>query len=352
MANRFVRRWFEDQLRFRLPDRSEERSVLIGASEFLPVQVLKEFDAYEQEYITWVYEDWKPRQCEIREEILDEHGNRERYHDLVNAVGRQQIVPFVGSGMSAPSGLPTWAEFLMDTGKYSQCDSSELNQLIGCSAFEAAADLLSRYMNSRLFAERVEHTLRINDTDSISGPVCLLPSLFPNFIITTNLDNVLESLYETCKIPFSHVLVGKNIVNYRQLRSPNERFLIKLHGDYKSPDGRILLPQEYDEAYAISASIREETARLYQNNSLLFLGCSLGPDRTVKLLHEIANFDRYMPKHYAFLVKPDDDSIRVSRENFLTERGIYPIWYDTYDHNDSIMALLEGLDVGGSSQSW
>ena len=49
-----------------------------------------------------------------------------------------------------------------------------------------------------------------------------------------------------------------------------------------------------------------------------------------------------MPKHYAFLVKPSDNGERIERENFLTERGIYPIWYDL-PHDEALMALLEGL---------
>ncbi len=351
MRNRFVRKWFEDQLRFRLSGGSEEESVFIGASEFLPVQVLNEFEAYEQEFITWIYEDWKPRQDEIREEILNKYSNRDRYRDLVNAVERQQTVPFVGSGMSVPSGLPTWGQFLVSTGEYTQCDSSELNRLVECSAFEEAADLLSRCMNPRLFAERVEHTLRVSDTDSISGPVCLLPSLFPNFIITTNLDNVLEHLFTTCGVPFAYPLSGKRIVDYRQLKDPDESFLLKLHGDHRDQEGRVLLPQEYDEAYAVNTPIREEIALLFRNNSLLFLGCSLGPDRTVRLVHEIAEVDSNMPKHYAFLAQPDSDTDRVGRENILTERGIFPIWYDL-PHDDSIMALLDGLDVGGTQQTW
>ena len=84
----------------------------------------------------------------------------------------------------------------MQTGEYAQCDPSELEQLIRRSSFEEAADLLSRSMNPTLFSERVEHNLCINDSSSINGAVCLLPSLFPGLVLTTNLDNVLEHLYQ------------------------------------------------------------------------------------------------------------------------------------------------------------
>ena len=351
MPNRFLRRWFEDQLKFGLRDGTEADSVFLGASEVLPLDVLTEFALYEQEFINWKSEDWKPRQEELREELLNNFGNRNRYRDLIDAVSREQVIPLVGSGMSVASGLPTWVDFLVETRKYAQCDPSELERLVSCSAFEEAADLLAASMPQVLFAERVEHNLRIDGANAIGGSVCLLPSLFPNLVLTTNLDNVLEHLYLACEIPFAHTLNGKGIARYRQLKNPNERFLIKLHGDCNDQEGRVLLSQEYDEAYAVGSPIREEITLLYRNNSLLFLGCSLGPDRTVRLTHEIAGLDPHMPKHFAFLENPVNDGDRLAREAFLTERGIFPIWYDL-PHDDSIMALLDGLDVGRTQQSW
>ena len=351
MPNVFVRKWFEDELIFRLPDGTEVESVFLGRSELFSLSVLGDLGLYEEEFKIWRTEDWKLRQHEIRDEILGQYGNRDRYMDLINAIERQQVIPLVGSGMSVPSGLPTWAKFLIRTGEYAGCDIPELNRLIASSNYEEAADLLAGCMNLNQFAERVEHTLRINSHDSIKGPVCLLPSLFPNFIVTTNLDNVLETLYDWCDNKFAYVLSGKEIANYRQLKGPRERFLIKLHGNYRDRDGRVLLSQEYDDAYAVNSSMREEIALLYRNNCLLFLGCSLGSDRTVRLIHEIARVDPNMPRHYAFLAKPDSDTTRVAREGFLTERGIFPIWYDP-SHDESIMALLDGLEVDGTQQSW
>ena len=342
MAEQIFRKWFEEQLRFRLHDGTEEDNVFLGASEFLPVIVAREFGVYEQELINWRDGEWKPRQHELREELLNYSANGNRYVDLIDAVRRQQVIPFVGSGMSVPSGLPTWAEFLLKTGEYAQCDSSELVRLIDCAAFEEAADLLADRMNPLLFAERVEHELRITEPNSINGPVCLLPRLFPSLVMTTNLDNVLESLYEWCELPFSYTLNGKEISDYRRLKDPEERFLIKLHGDCQNQHSRVLLSTEFDEAYAAESPLRDEVTLLYRQNSLLFLGCSLGSDRTVRLVNDIADSDKHMPKHYAFLTRPGSKADRIARENSLAERGIFAIWYDL-PHDDAIMALLDGL---------
>jgi hypothetical protein len=188
----------------------------------------------------------------------------------------------------------------------------------------------------------VEHDLRADDPNAITGAVRLLPALFPNLVITTNLDDLLEQVYRSCEQTFVHVLAGVDLAQYRSLKSSRLRFLLKLHGDCRRAAGRVLLSSEYDATYAPKSTVREELTLLYRMNNLLFLGCSLGGDRTVRLIEEVAGCDPSMPKHYCFLPLPDGDTIRIERENFLTKRGIYPIWY-SLPHDESLVALLDGL---------
>jgi hypothetical protein len=217
-----------------------------------------------------------------------------------------------------------------------------LEELLGASAFEEAVDLIASATNSNLLSERIEHELRVDDPSIIDGAVRLLPAIFPDLVITTNLDDVLEQHYSRCDVEFNQVLPGADIARYRGMKTPRERFLLKLHGDSRRPETRVLSKTEYEAAYAPGSVVREELALLYRTNHLLFLGCSLGPDRTVGLIAEVAANDKNMPKHFAILPLPDSDSSRIARENFLSMRSIYPIWYDG-GHDESIRALLAGL---------
>jgi hypothetical protein len=339
-----LRTYFEEQIQFRLRDGTEvDGGVYIGSTEFLAVEMLREdAEAYRVEFDLWLNEIWSPEQTEVRNRLLDLHANGKRYADLSAAVGRQQVVPVVGSGMSVPSGLPTWSDLLRRVRKFTTCDASALEDLIGACKFEEAADLLASGTNPRLLAERVEHDLRIDDPNRVDGPVRLLPTVFPRLVVTTNLDNVLEHAYGLCDQWFQHVLAGNEISQYRTLNSPSLGFLLKLHGDCRRAPTRVLLSSEYEATYAPGKTIREELALLYRFHTLLFLGCSLGSDRTVGLIEEVAASDGNMPKHYCFLSLPPTDAERVGRENFLSQRGIYPIWYDL-PHDESLTALLDGL---------
>lgn len=335
---------FEEQIEFRLMDgTSVEGSVFIGETEFLPVEILREDqDAYRAEFTRWLDEVWLPKQEERRSEILTLHANAKRYVGLREAVERRQVVPLIGSGMSVPSGLPTWSELLRRIREFTKVQPAALEDLLRSAAFEEAADLVASGTNANLLNERVEHDLQIDYASSIGGPVRLLPAVFPDLVITTNLDHLLEEHYRRCGGHFTHVLAGQELARYRQMKTTTQRFLLKLHGDCRRAESRVLLKAEYEAAYAHCSVTREELALLYQTNHLLFLGCSLGPDRTVHLVAEVAQRDKNMPKHYALLALPETNDARVDRENFLTERGIYPIWYDG-PHDEAIGALLAGL---------
>jgi hypothetical protein len=347
--NLALRAFFEDQVQFRLVNGTEIKGgVYIGSTEFLPVETLRQdADAYRAEFDSWLNEVWTPEQQDTRNKLLALHANGKRYADLCAAVSRQQVVPLVGSGMSVATGLPTWTGLLRRVREFTTCDPNELERLIQNCKFEEAADLLASSTNPRLLAERVEHDLRVDDPTTIAGPVRLLPMLFPRLVVTTNLDNVLEHAYGSCERWFKNVLAGGELAQYRALKSASLGFLLKLHGDCSRATTRVLLSSEYDATYAPGETIREELTLLYRFHSLLFLGCSLGSDRTVRLIEEVAASDSNMPRHYCFLPLPADDAVRIGRENFLSQRGIYPIWYDL-SHDESLTALLDGLRATAS----
>ena len=51
-----------------------------------------------------------------------------------------------------------------------------------------------------------------------------------------------------------------------------------------------------------------------------------------------------MPKHFAFLPSPESEENRIEFEYFLTDKGIFPIWYEP-PHDEALMALLDGLSI-------
>ncbi|WP_084075515.1 SIR2 family protein [Demequina sp. NBRC 110052] len=338
-----LRRLFDLDLTFLLENGDPVETVSIGSTSFAPLEVLQQFeDRYDAEYRDWLASFFRPQQEENLDEILALHSNRGRFEELSDAVARGQVAPFVGSGLSVPSGIPTWAGLLRGAVSETTCEPRELDALLASGHFEEAAALLEAKSNQNLMDELLEHALKVANIAYVEGPVRLLPAIFPKLAITTNLDSVLEFCYQFESGSVPEVLSGAGVAEYPRLNDDRTRFILKLHGDSRKPASRVLFPGEYEAAYGPRGSVRSALANLYLNKRMLFLGCSLGSDRTVATLRQVHENEPSMARHFALLQRPADEQTRVAREHQLTEIKIHPIWYDG-SHDDAHVALLYGL---------
>lgn len=333
---------FEEELRFRTLEGPIEDDVLIGEFPLDVVDVLTQSGQYDVEFDNWYRDHWKPRQLDVLDEILAMPRNKDRYIDAKEAVSRQQAMPFVGSGMSVASGLSTWSDLLRQLHDADDDQKEALEDKLEQGDFEGAADLIADTATRQWFDEQVKHLLRLNGEKEVAGPVRILLAVFPATIVTSNLDNVLELCGSRAKAPFDSVLHGPDMAEWRTSKEPGKRYLLKLHGHHGDSGSRILTSAEYEAAYGTTGKVRDEFELLVRNNTLIFMGCSLASDRTMKCLSEIVAAEKSMAPHYAFLQYPGDEPQRRQREQFLMSHGISPIWYDG-PHDECLAALIAGL---------
>lgn len=348
-----LRAEFEAQLQAEIDG---EGNVVLGETRMSPLAILNlDETAYQNEYQRWLNDEWLPRrQARLRDILAADPHNAERLNDLADAHRRQQVVPFVGAGMSRSAGLPGWGEFLQLLLHDSACNPRTFRACLRRGAYETAADLLRDGMPLALFNEQLAHRFRLTP-EAIRGPVRLLPALFPGLVLTTNFDRVLEEVYADEGHPPGSVLYGADLSRYRRHRDPDLTTLLKLHGDCEHPTGRVFTTAEYEAAYAPGSAVLVELGLVVASHNLLFLGASLGTDRTVDLLRRAAATDPHQPPHYAFQPLPATARQRRDREHFLIDRGIYPIWFPlppaptSADFDDALEALLVELlrRVGG-----
>lgn len=322
----------------------EGRSVFIGSIEYTATQILNRFgdDIYKQAFGEWIWEEWLPPRLDRRDVIIARHANGQRYRDLCQIDGSGAACPFIGSGMSEPSGMPLWGRFLRSVRAEAQgFTADELETCLRAGLYEDAASRISTGMPPQLFRECFERHFPQLDPEDIDGAIQLLPFLFQSAVVTTNFDTILESVYGSNGMPFQSVLHGTEVGNFRRHGQRGARCLLKIHGHYDAVGGRVLLKEEYERFYHADSPGRQELAHLFQRGGLVFLGCSLYQDRTMALLKDLADRDPHIPRSYALLQQPAPE-VLTEREHFLAERNIFPIWYDG-DHNTDIEALLVGL---------
>ncbi|WP_321901650.1 SIR2 family protein [Paraburkholderia tropica] len=316
-----------------------------GGTPLTPVAVLgSDKTAYQTEFRAWLNDVWLEDHRGRLDRLLKLHGNSGRFHSLVESFRTDHVIPAIGSGMSRASGFPLWRDFIHQLRSYTTVSEVDIDAMLSAGQYEEAVDRIAAEAGRHLFDERIEQSLRVIDPKSIDGPVRLLPALFPKLALSTNLDDVLEHVYAAVDQRFDEVLIGPRIEQYRRLKTADKRLLLKIHGDCRDAEGRVLGVAEYDAAYAQNAPTRESLALICRSHVLLWMGCSLGVDRTVTLMKDVVAGDAAAPRHYAFLRLPKDDAYRVSREKLLAERKVFPIWYDDLEDEDlSILSLLVGL---------
>ena len=330
----FLKKIFDEEL-------NSEGVVEIYNSKYLRDAILKkmEDDTYNLAFKDWV-EIRKEALLLQADEILDTYNCKSRFDVLKTTYKANKIIPFVGAGMSMPSGYLGWTSFLKQLREDSNIEEEILLKLLADGEYEKAAQVLYEGPEPTSFNEILEN--KYNAHNDICGAVQYLPFIFKNTVVTTNFDSVLKRCYDNEGESFTDVLLGADADELSRLITSNEKILLKLHGKATSGKNRILTQSEYDEHYS-DGDILKKAIETISSNSLLFLGSSLSFDRTIKTMIDIVKEKgaASVPRHYAFLGLYDSEE-RVSRTKELAKANIFPIWYDAKNsnHDDNIESLL------------
>ena len=314
--------------------------VYIRNKHWAPDEILEgllDTDAYNDLFLDWVQER-KEELLESAKMILNDFGLQDRFGKLKEVYARGAVVPFVGAGLSMPSGYPGWTAFLKQHVRETKIAPDVLDQLLRDGQYEDAAQRLADALGPA-FNEAVENVF--GRSRDISGCMQLLPHVFDACVITTNFDDVAKRCYEAAGKPFSEEMSGEHSRELPKKLAEGKRILLKLHGTSASPRGRILTAAEYQKHYGDGNELQKAIEAIC-SKTLLFVGCSLTVDRTLAAMKVFvqANGHDNIARHYALLPMPEAETEKIARRNTLAECNIYPIWYPADAHDESIEALL------------
>jgi hypothetical protein len=338
----FLRAQFHQELDY-------DGEIIIAGENFARHDILAELapEPYRIAFNDWL-EQRKERLLTKADEILARYDNGRRFDRLVTAYKAGKMIPFIGAGMSAASGYPTWTQFLYDLCNESHVQGSDLGEMLFRGEYEEAVQAIHDDLGSALFNENLEAAFAREK--QLAGAIHHLPALFSKaLVITTNFDLVVERIFENGEnedAGFDLVVSGRSLAEVLRQIAAGGRLLIKLHGDCRKVGDRVLLKSEYDTAYSDKGVVKQFFSRVMFGQSILFLGCSLTADRTITAMKQIAKefTSEALPRHYAILeLKKSDD--RVARKKHLSEANIFPIFYEEGEHDESIEALLLKLST-------
>lgn len=327
---------------------NEDGDIEIANVKWSRDYVLKALDekSYNEVFTEWVdqaKEDAKQRVLEF----LTANDCLERFRRLVHRFDGGQVVPFVGAGMSASSGFLCWGEFLVSL---IQGDAPHevpaIRAMLAIGEYEEAAQHVHNVLTAGVFSAEIAERLGSHRLQA-NGSVSLLPHLFKGEVLTTNFDYVLTNAYRDAALPFTNTICGAALRAAPARLGDGNHALLRLHGEADSAIGRVVTLDEYNAVYAAGRELKGLLAAVMGVRSFLFMGCSLGTDRTLQALREVkAEAQVEIAPHFAFLPEPEAGA-RLLRRTFLEEAGIHPIYYPSGEHDQSIEDLLIAMMEGG-----
>jgi hypothetical protein len=305
-------------------------------------------EAYDDERTAWDNDTHQARHKEVTE-LIRAGGLAAPFRDLLAAVERGRIVPFVGAGMSKPMGMPLWADALRKLlGRLPGADAPGISALIDAGRYLEAAQALVEHDGIQV-TNFIRTTYRKQQMN-LNGPLVLLPRIAKGCVITTNFDDAIEQVYRRDGAEFHAYMHGTQEHNFFQRLVRGERCLLKLHGDADNEATHILSEAQYAAGYGrpfdFHKPLPKALRQVFVSQSLLFLGCSLEQDWTLELLDLARQADEYaIPNHYAILPDPVDAQTKQQRESRLLNLNVQPLWYPAGRHEFVELYLQLIVDV-------
>ena len=236
---------------------------------------------------------------------------------LKDDVENNRLVIFVGAGVSANSGCPSWST-LIDT----FAEGLGINSKDKIESTEYYLKIPQYYYIERgkkEYFDVIEET--INSIDPVPNDINRkIFKLRPHTVITTNFDNLLEKTVKSEGLFYTTVRQDTELPY-----AENEKMIIKMHGDADLKN--IVLKEEDYLSYSRNFPLIENYIKgLFSTKTILFVGYS-AQDIDFKILFKWVkdNLDGHFQPAYMLEVGESRDRIEF---NYYKDRGINILYYD------------------------
>lgn len=326
----------------------DQKTVIISGNSYPTDEILGHDElAFKDAFTDWRNEREEGLRSYASEMLRLAPNNQANFRSLVEIFNRSVVIPFLGAGISMPSGYPSWPDFIEKVRENSKIPADQIKALRDKGQYEEAMEVLFKDIGKHQFNHLVDGNF--NFEPECAGPIQEFPHFFSGSIVTTNIDRLIWRTYEGCGLKFDEILEGPNAENLNYHLYRKKRVLVHLHGRAYSPKNRILTKTEYDQSYGNEGKLGTVIEKL-THQSLLFIGCSLTIDRTLEAMIEIHHKrgDEVFPQHFAFLPIKENEDMK-ERQKFLASANIRPIWYEDGDeefHNKAIEGFLLKMKRG------
>lgn len=231
-------------------------------------------------------------------------------YKIQRAIREKTLVIFVGAGVSANSGVPTWGQLINWMAKELNIDKNiQENEYLKIAQYYFNA-------NPRIFLKNVEKCLDGNWEPNVISEY-LFKEFNPQYFVTTNYDDILEKTSNKLSIPCTIIAQDSDIPAIGQNNA-----IIKMHGDFKHKN--IVLKEDDYLKYSENYRLMEVFIKsLFATNTILFVGFS-ADDPNVNQIYSWVNNILQQNQREAYLLQIDgvDEDYELKRKYF-NKKGIH-----------------------------
>ena len=280
---------------------------------------------------------------------------------LKEAKDKNEIVFFVGAGISIPYGGKSWItilELMINQIKqeigYEILYDDLISHLNGSASYKADAknrlkEVFLRTYDPLMIAQLFEDCFHrhsvidflLKETKCIKGPGKLhdlLYKLTTQMIVTTNYDNLLEQAAKRLGLVHRSIVKEQDVAYW----SDNELKIIKMHGSLEDPlipDSVIFTRKDY-EAYILKRPTLSLLLQFIMTTKCLILIGYSAQDPDFIAINDMVRFYLKQHKRNIFLVLYDAPDVI---QDYWFNYGFYPINLDGSDKTKSLEDWLSSL---------
>jgi hypothetical protein len=259
---------------------------------------------------------------------------------LVQEIENRHVILFVGSGISAGLGLPTWEDFIGRLGAEFHFEPNEFLTL--SSDFRSLAEFYRLEKGSLTdLCSRMARDWNVRDNKLAASQVHqLIVRLDFPIVYTTNYDHLLERAYRLNGRSFNTVISAADIAR----SDPTQPTIVKFHGDLDDPSSVVLAETDYFRRLSFEHPLDIKLAADALGKAVLFVGYSVSDINLRLLLYRLRGIWRASgcedsrPRSYVFMTKPNQ-----VQERILGSWDVAPLIAANADETNSVAAFLERL---------
>jgi hypothetical protein len=195
--------------------------------------------------------------------------------DLGERAREGELAVFLGAGVSAAAGLPTWERLLAELAGRAGLDDGLRAGLSAIPPQDAAA-LLARELGRDQLTAYVQERF---GPGAYSLAHALIAALPVREFVTTNYDPLVELAAADIGRPM-------RVLPYQEAE-PGAPWLLKLHGDAAHPDSIVLTREQYLEFGDHRSALAGVLQSLLLTRHVLFVGTSMLDDDLIRIAHQV-----------------------------------------------------------------